>query len=228
MDYATAIKIVDNLPLFFDIHLERYYDKQGRNIINSEEVFIAVLETITQAWDHFIAPRGRDLLRMTLAEKMELFRSVNLEYTKRFISANDVSLLTEDASNDSSKDEMTPGEKDFSEKIQRAFWFLPVRWRERIILAPPALEAVGIDINRFREIFNGSPISDDEKELFEWSYGILEALSCAHKMQGTQLEKRLVQEALDTAREKLDGELADLVIRSILNLFEELSQGDIH
>lgn len=76
----------DDVWHFHSIMQEQYLQSQGRKEFETEEEAELVSGAIMQAWNDHIAPRSKELDRMSAAEKTELFASVKLDLSKRFRS----------------------------------------------------------------------------------------------------------------------------------------------
>ncbi len=78
---ATVSNVMEDLHHFRRIHQERYLRSVGRQEFETLKEAERVLGAIMNAWNQHIAPRGKEVDMMTPAEKTELFKSVEFEFT---------------------------------------------------------------------------------------------------------------------------------------------------
>jgi len=200
--------------LFYDVQLNRYYERLGKEMFASDEMFEGVLSAVFQKWIDVTELNQVKFKEMTIARKRVFFESLDL-YEVRPVQTT---MLFDNTP------ELTKEETTFCEKLNCSFFFLPEHWREMMWLTVPTLGAFGIENERFREILCGSPVTDEEQEIFTWIYNILEMLICAHKVEGSTLCPRLKHEALVMAKEVTNEKIGDAIISCIWSLITKYGE----
>ena len=70
----------DDMYHFLNIHRERYFRLKGYDVFQTKEEAERVLTILREAWNANIAPRSREMDKMTPEEKSEMFRKVTIEF----------------------------------------------------------------------------------------------------------------------------------------------------
>ena len=70
----------DDMYHFFNIHRERYFRLKGYDVFQTKEEAERILTILREGWNAHIAPRSRELDKMTPEEKSEMIRGVTVRF----------------------------------------------------------------------------------------------------------------------------------------------------
>jgi|GEM_PF-1351908 len=223
----------DDFYQFQKIQLEKYERLYGKKDDLSLEEMQRVLGGIIRTWNEQIERRKNEIDSMTAAEKAELFRKTECDYTQQadpplvplLPSKNpDGQKMPESrVINKRGADKKADSFDDGAFNLDASFNFLPPGGGMALIaFGVPALATYGFKEKKLKKLIEGTAVaSDKDKDILTWAFDIVLAVIAAMAERGRDGETDCILDAYDIAREELDDESARYVVHDIRKLVEK-------
>ena len=207
----------DDVYHFQNIQTEKYFHANNKKGFADLEEASRITGLITKAWNDLVAPRKKELDRMSAAEKTEVYSAVKIDFSGPDPLIGKMQF--DEPFDDDSSEEMpllSGGEIDeVLNELSRTLPFLPPDGVINLMFAVPALVAIGLPYERLEVILRGDPPTEEEETQLVWAYDIVEAVHDALEYRGTDAEIDAMMDAVAITAEELEPNLAPEVVRTI-------------
>ncbi len=214
---SSPTPVFDDVYHFQNIQTDKYFHANNKKGFADLEEANRINGLITRAWNDFVAPRKKELDRMSAAEKTEVYSAVKIDFSGAdpFIGKMQ---FDESYDGDSIEDMPLSPDGEIDEvlnELGRMLPFLPPDGAISLMFAVPALVAVGLPFERLEVILKGDPPTEEEEDQLVWAYDIVEAVHDALEYRGTDAEVDAMMDAVAITAEELEPNLAPEVVRTI-------------
>ncbi|MBI5471667.1 MAG: tetratricopeptide repeat protein [Ignavibacteriae bacterium] len=207
-------EVMDEMYHFQAIQTEKYLRERNTREFPTIMEATRVVGLIVKAWNADLAPRRDELALMSAAERSEIYAAVKVDFDA-VSHPNEEEIAWPDDEDDDDDDEMI-----WQEGILP---FLPEDAPAAMLFGSAALAAAGISMARLEEILQGAEPTEDEESKLEWAYDIVMPVFEATACRGTEDDIDAMMEAVATAREELEPEIAVAVVRAIRDVILEIA-----
>jgi len=194
---------------FIDIQMEKYFKLTGKKSFESEQEAKLVLDEIVICYNDKVASERLKLDNLNPIAKKNWFKSIEINYSK-IISNQDDSFKDFDISIE-----------EVSKNFNNIFDYLPKDSISVFIFCSPALEAFGMPFNRFQEIVEGAEQAEIEKEAIDWAFEVTVFTMDSALARSKTKKKKSYAMAVEAARDFLELEQAEAVVKNIYNNIAE-------
>jgi len=185
--------------LFLDIQIGKYFKLAKRSDFKSDAEAKIVLRVIIDTYNSQIASQHLRLDNSSTEAKTAWFNSVEIEFK-----------------NINNKVDQYSKEYDITlDRYDNQFDFLPPGAITKLMFAGPALEAYGYNFQRFKEVLDGSPVSDIEKHILLWAYNLVSEVFLSYNSKNIKKKGHHIANATSICMEELDTNKADSVVQEI-------------
>ena len=223
---VTPAPAMDDFLHFQNIQMEAYLHHKKKSEFSTKSEAEAFFTLLMNAWNAELAKRGGEVDSMTAAEKTDLFKSVQIDYST--IPSTDIEKTPLTSPKKSGKrSALGVEERKLLAKMNKQFDFLPPDTALLVItIGADAMIAAGMDPRRLVLLFRGeSKATASEEQLMLWAFDIAKGLTLAHAKKDTPEETGLILKCISIAREYLrEDDAVEVVHKMRQELLKTIGQ----
>lgn len=199
-------KIKEDYHLFLEIQIGKYLKSTNKSDFTNESEIANVIDKIIDIYNKKVASEHLRLDNLNEKAKIEWFNSIEIDFNEPIEDKGEY----EDAISDDILEEI-------NEHIDEIFSFLPPGSFNILIFAGPALEAIGMPLERFNKLISGEPPLDIEEDIISWAFYLTENVLFSLLEKNQTKSRKFLKNAVDIALDELNEEQTTDVIYQIQN-----------
>lgn len=214
---GTPNKLFEDLHHFQKIQTEKFFADKNRSEFKNKRELEFCINKIMAAWNFYIAPNSEKLDSLSIEQKSNWFRSIEIPFDDKSIKSKSNKMNRERGKIKKSKTLKTLENSGDSErdKINNIFPFLPEDGIVMVMFGSAALLAAGMPGDRYMEILKTGVYDEGEKGLIYWAFEIAVLVMQSLIVKNEKEKFPLLEEAKDIAEEFIKIEDVDFVISTI-------------
>lgn len=211
-------KIIADKNLFVEIQQNKYLKSIGKTEFDNDQERELVTDNIIIVFKKEIISEHLRLKNLNKEAKENWYNSIDIEHSDLDFEKDDISNEIE-LSNELLK--------KLSDRYDEIFDFLPEGGGRLLLFAAPAYEIYGFPIERFKEIFSGTELTNFEVDFFSWAHDFVVSLMPLVTERSKKKMKILIEEAAAIGLEFLSEDQLVEVIPQIIEQISKIYKDDL-